>query len=58
MLAYAARSGQSEAEYLRALGVPLSPEIAGAALVELARTETPALAAGYLLTGGGLQPLP
>ena len=53
--AYAARSGQSEEEYVRQLGVPLSPEVAGAAVVELMRADTAAVAPGYLLTGTGLQ---
>ena len=53
--AYAARNGQSEEEYLASFGEPLSPEIAGAALVELVRTDAAALAPGYLLTGEGLK---
>jgi NAD(P)-dependent dehydrogenase (short-subunit alcohol dehydrogenase family) len=52
--AYAARNGQSEDEYLESFGEPLSPKIAGAALVELVRTDAAALAPGYLLTGEGL----
>ena len=51
--AYAARSNQSEAEYLRPMGEPLTPEIAGAALVELVAGGDDA-APGYLLTGTGL----
>jgi NAD(P)-dependent dehydrogenase (short-subunit alcohol dehydrogenase family) len=53
--AYAARNGQSEQEYLESFGEPLTPEIAGAALVELVRTDAAALAPGYLLTGEGLK---
>ena len=53
--AYAARNGQSEQEYLESFGEPLTPEIAGAALVELVRAEPDALAPGYLLTGDGLK---
>src|SRR5437868_15035514 len=56
--AYAARSGQSEDEYLRQLGEPLTPAVAGAAVVELVRADPATLAPGYLLTGGGLQTLP
>jgi NAD(P)-dependent dehydrogenase (short-subunit alcohol dehydrogenase family) len=56
--AYAARGGLSEEEYLRPFGQPLTPEIAGSALVELARTDTGTLAAGYLLTGDGLKAIP
>ena len=54
--AYAARSGQSEEEYVKQLGEPLSPEGAGAAVVELIRAAT--VFPGYLLTGAGLQRLP
>jgi NAD(P)-dependent dehydrogenase (short-subunit alcohol dehydrogenase family) len=56
--AYAARSGQSEAEYLGQFGEPLSPETAGAAVVQLVRAGAATLSPGYLLTGGGLQELP
>ena len=56
--AYAARNGQSEEEYLQPMGPPLSPESAGAALVELARADAATVERGYLLTGGGLQELP
>ncbi len=53
--AYAARNGQSEQEYLQSFGDPLTPAIAGAALVELVQAEPDALAPGYLLTGDGLK---
>jgi len=56
--AYAARSGQSEEEYLQQFGEPLTPEAAGAALVDLARAETATVAGGYLLTAAGLRDLP
>jgi len=56
--AYAARSGQSVEEYTRQLGEPLTPEVAGASLVELTRADAGSVAAGYLLTGAGLQKLP
>jgi NAD(P)-dependent dehydrogenase (short-subunit alcohol dehydrogenase family) len=55
--AYAARSGRSEAEYLEQLGEPLSPEIAGAAVVDLVRTEAGAVAPAYMLTSSGLTPV-
>jgi NAD(P)-dependent dehydrogenase (short-subunit alcohol dehydrogenase family) len=55
--AYAARNGQSEEEYLQQMGEPLTPEIAGAALVELVRADAATVAPGYLLTGAGLQTL-
>jgi NAD(P)-dependent dehydrogenase (short-subunit alcohol dehydrogenase family) len=59
--AYAARSGQSEDEYLEQmgeLGEPLTPEVAGAALVELVRADAATVAPGYLLTSAGLQKVP
>jgi NAD(P)-dependent dehydrogenase (short-subunit alcohol dehydrogenase family) len=56
--AYAARSGQTEQQYLQRFGEPLTPELAGAALVELLRTDATAVAPAYLLTGDGLQTLP
>jgi NAD(P)-dependent dehydrogenase (short-subunit alcohol dehydrogenase family) len=56
--AYANRAGRSEQEFVEQLGEPLSPEIAGAALVDLARADAADVAPGYLLTGAGLQKLP
>jgi NAD(P)-dependent dehydrogenase (short-subunit alcohol dehydrogenase family) len=56
--AYAARAGQTEDQYVRSMGEPLSPETAGAALLELTRADAGPLAPGYLLTGAGLQTLP
>jgi NAD(P)-dependent dehydrogenase (short-subunit alcohol dehydrogenase family) len=53
--AYAARNGQTEDEYVGQFGDPLTPEIAGAAMVELVRKDAATLAPGYLLTGAGLQ---
>ena len=53
--AYAARYGQSEEEYVKQLGELLSPRVAGTAVVELVQADAAAVAAGYLLTGGGLQ---
>ncbi|OBG35171.1 SDR family oxidoreductase [Mycobacterium sp. E3198] len=55
--AYAARSGQSEEEYVRQLGEPVSPGSAGAAVLELAQADSAGVAPGYLLTGAGLQKL-
>jgi NAD(P)-dependent dehydrogenase (short-subunit alcohol dehydrogenase family) len=55
--AYAARNGQSEEDYLRQMGEPLTPEVAGAALVDLVRADAATVAPGYLLTGAGLQTL-
>jgi NAD(P)-dependent dehydrogenase (short-subunit alcohol dehydrogenase family) len=56
--AYAARSGQTEEEYLQQLGEPLTPEIAGSALVDLVGADPATTAPEYLLTGAGLQKLP
>jgi NAD(P)-dependent dehydrogenase (short-subunit alcohol dehydrogenase family) len=56
--AYAARGGQSEEEYVRQMGEPLTPEGAGAALVGLLGADAATVAPGYLLTGAGLQVLP
>jgi NAD(P)-dependent dehydrogenase (short-subunit alcohol dehydrogenase family) len=56
--AYAARSGQTEEEYVRQLGEPLTPVVAGAALLELIRADATTVEPGYLLTGTGLQKLP
>ena len=56
--AYAARNGQTEQEYLKQLGEPLTPEQAGSALVDLIRADPATTAPGYLLTAAGLQELP
>jgi 3-oxoacyl-[acyl-carrier protein] reductase len=56
--AYSARAGQSLEEYLQQLGPLVTPQSAGAALVELVRADAATVAAGYLLTGTGLQKLP
>ncbi len=56
--AYATRSGQTEEAYLRQLGDPLTPEIAGSALVDLILADPATTDPGYLLTGAGLQKLP
>jgi NAD(P)-dependent dehydrogenase (short-subunit alcohol dehydrogenase family) len=56
--AYAARSGQSEEDYMAQFGEPLTPQVAGAALVELVGADAATVAPGYLLTGAGLQKLP
>ena len=56
--AYAARAGRSVEDFLARAGPPVTPEIAGAALVELVRADAATVAPGYLLTGAGLQNLP
>ena len=55
--AYAARSGQTEQEYLQHFGEPLTPQVAGAALVELIQADAVRVGSAYLLTGAGLQEL-
>ncbi len=56
VVAYALREGLSEEEYLRRMGDPVTPAIAGAAFVELATTELGGGGA-YLLTADGLSPV-
>ena len=53
--AYAARAGQSLEDFLEQQGSLVTPEIAGAALVELAQSDD--VAPAYRLTGGGLEEL-
>ena len=55
--AYAARSGQTEQEYLQHFGEPLTPQVAGAALVELIQADAVRVGSAYLLTGAGLHEL-
>ncbi len=55
--AYAARSGLSVQEYVKRFGKPLTPERAGAAVVELVRADAPSVAPAYLLSSDGLQKL-
>ena len=56
--AYAARSGQSEQEYIQQFGEPLAPQAAGAAVVDLVQADANSIEPGYLLTSAGLQKLP
>ena len=56
--AYAARAGQSVEEYLQPMGAVVTPQSAGAALVDLMRADATTVAPGYLLTGAGLEKLP
>ena len=51
--AYAARTGLSEEDYLRQLGEPLTPEAAGAAVVDLVRADAASIAPAYLLSAAG-----
>ncbi|KZM74046.1 SDR family NAD(P)-dependent oxidoreductase [Nocardia terpenica] len=56
--AYAARAGQPLDQFLRQAGPLLTPQIAGAALVDLAETKPADVANAYVLNGAGLQKLP
>jgi NAD(P)-dependent dehydrogenase (short-subunit alcohol dehydrogenase family) len=57
--AYAARAGLSVEDFLDQQGFALlTPEIAGTALVELARADRADVATAYVLNGAGLQELP
>jgi NAD(P)-dependent dehydrogenase (short-subunit alcohol dehydrogenase family) len=56
--AHAARNGQSEQEYIERMGELLTPQAAGAAVLEVVRTDPASLAPAYMLTGAGLQKLP
>ena len=56
--AYATRYSQTEQEYMQPMGTPVSPESAGAAVVELVRADAYTVAAAYLLTGSGVKELP
>jgi 3-oxoacyl-[acyl-carrier protein] reductase len=55
--AYAARAGQSVEEYLEQQGALVTPEITGAAVVELVQADAANLAPAYLPSGAGLQEL-
>jgi NAD(P)-dependent dehydrogenase (short-subunit alcohol dehydrogenase family) len=55
--AYAARNGQSVDDYIQSIGEPLTPEGAGAAVVELVGADAATIAPSYLLTGAGLRQL-
>jgi|SRR5581483_1042953 len=57
--AYAAKAGLPVDEFLRRQSFELlTPEAAGHAIVELARTDGVSVAPAYVLTGAGLQELP
>jgi 3-oxoacyl-[acyl-carrier protein] reductase len=56
--AYAASSGLAVEDFVKRVGPLLTPEIAGAAMVDLVRAEATDVAPGYVLSGAGLQQLP
>ncbi len=55
--AYAARAGQSVDDYLEKQGPLVTPEIAGAAVIDLIRADAATVAPAYRLSGSGLQEL-
>jgi 3-oxoacyl-[acyl-carrier protein] reductase len=56
--AYAARAGQSVQEFLKRQRPLVTPEIAGAAVVQLARADAASVVPAYRLSGTGLEELP
>jgi 3-oxoacyl-[acyl-carrier protein] reductase len=56
--AYAAQAGLSVEDFLARRDPELTPEIAGAALVELAQADAAEIGPDYVLTGDGLKQLP
>jgi len=56
--AYAARMGRTEEEYMQPMGPPVTPEAAGAAVLELLQADSASVAPAYLLTGAGLKQIP
>ena len=56
--AYAARAGLTQEQYMKQMGPPVTPEVAGTAVLELLQTDPETVAASYLLTGAGLTKLP
>jgi NAD(P)-dependent dehydrogenase (short-subunit alcohol dehydrogenase family) len=56
--AYAARSRQTEEESMQPMGPPVTPEAAGAAVLDLLQADRASVAPAYLLTGAGIKPLP
>ena len=55
--AYAARGGQSVEEYMQHMGPLVTPDAAGAAVLELVQADPANVVPAYLLTGAGLQNL-
>jgi NAD(P)-dependent dehydrogenase (short-subunit alcohol dehydrogenase family) len=55
--AYTARTGKTEDEYRTSMGEPLTPEVAGEAIVELVLRDPAAISPAYLLNHGGLRDL-
>ncbi len=56
--AYAARSGQTEKEFIKQMGELLTPEMAGIALLNLVQADPSTTVPEYMLMPDGLQKLP
>ncbi|MGN6871836.1 MAG: SDR family NAD(P)-dependent oxidoreductase [Solirubrobacteraceae bacterium] len=56
--AYAARAGVTQEQYMQQMGPPVTPEVAGNAVLELLGADQETVGAAYLLTGAGLKELP
>ncbi len=55
--AYAARAGVTQEQYMEKMGPPVTPEVAGNAVLELLQAHPEKVAGAYLLTGAGLKEL-
>jgi 3-oxoacyl-[acyl-carrier protein] reductase len=58
VLAYAERAGITVEQFVAGMGPSVTPQLAGAALLQLASGKPAAAAGAHLLTGEGLRPLP
>jgi NAD(P)-dependent dehydrogenase (short-subunit alcohol dehydrogenase family) len=56
--AYAARAGLTQEQYMEQMGPPVTPEVAGNAVLLLLHADPETVAGAYLLTGAGLKELP
>jgi hypothetical protein len=55
--AYARRSGMTQDEYIAQLGAPLTPQLAGRAVLQLLTDPMLTTQGAFLLTSAGLKPL-
>jgi NAD(P)-dependent dehydrogenase (short-subunit alcohol dehydrogenase family) len=55
--AYAARAGVTQEQYMEQMGPPVTPEVAGNAVLRLLQAKPQSVAGAYLLTGAGLKEL-
>jgi NAD(P)-dependent dehydrogenase (short-subunit alcohol dehydrogenase family) len=56
--AYATRAGLTQEQYMEQMGPPVTPEVAGNAVLHLLHADPETVAGAYLLTGAGLKELP